>query len=129
MKTEKLDLNKEVIIQVKLTYSFVPADHLPDDYDGTREDVVNYFREDIAQNFDQWVSANEIHEHTQEVSEERERLEDAAPELLSALYGLVGCLDNGSVIIDGFDRRATEEDYRIARAAIAKATGEPVMAA
>jgi hypothetical protein len=57
------------------------------------------------------------------------RLIAAAPEMLSALYGLVGCLDNGSVIIDGFDRRATEEDYRIARAAIAKATGEPVMAA
>jgi hypothetical protein len=85
MKTEKLDLNKEVIIQVKLTYSFVPADHLPDDYGGTREDVVNYFREDIAENFDQWVSANEICEHTQEVSEEQERLEEAAPELLAAL--------------------------------------------
>jgi hypothetical protein len=122
MKTEKLDLNKEVIIQVKLTYSFVPADHLPDDYDGTREDVVNYFREDIAQNFDQWVSANEIHEHTQEVSEERERLEDAAPDLLLALQSLLAVTEEPA--LDELDNRQD-----IARAAIAKATVEPVMAA
>jgi hypothetical protein len=124
MKTEKLDLNKEVIIQVKLTYSFVPADHLPDDYDGTREDIVSYFREDIAQNFDQWVSANEIYEHTQEVSEEQERLEKAAPEMLKALNRLA----------DGFCENVDGEELygdwiAIAEEVIAKATGEPVMAA
>jgi hypothetical protein len=124
MKTKKLDLNKEVIIQVKLTYSFVPADHLPDDYDGTREDVVSYFREDIAQNFDQWVSANEIYEHTQEASEERERLEEAAPELLSALWDTLEELKHAAHIV-----ALNEDVISRAKQAIAKATGEPVMAA
>jgi methionine synthase II (cobalamin-independent) len=118
MKTEKLDLNKEVIIQVKLTYSFVPADHLPDDYDGTREDVVSYFREDIAQNFDQWVSANEIYEHTQEVSEEQERLEEAAPELLAALRDAVEELKHAPHIVN-----LDEDAIGRAKAAIAKAEG------
>ena len=118
METEKLDLNKEVIIQVKLTYSFVPADHLPDDYDGTREDVVSYFREDIAQNFDQWVSANEIYEHTQEVSEEQERLEEAAPELLAALRDAVEELKHAAHIVN-----LDEDAIGRAKAAIAKAEG------
>jgi hypothetical protein len=122
MKTEKLDLNKEVIIQVKLTYSFVPADHLPDDYDGTREDVVSYFREDIAQNFDQWVSANEIYEHTQEASEEQERLEEAAPDMLKSLQFISKRLQQGGAA-------AKSDCLNQCSWAIAKATGEPVMAA
>lgn len=43
---------------------------------------------------------------------------------VEALEVLVACLDNGSVIINPEDRRATEDDYAVARAAIAKAKGE-----
>jgi hypothetical protein len=48
----------------------------------------------------------------------------AAPELLECLQALIACLDNGSLVIDPSDIRATQDEFQNAREAIDKALGK-----
>jgi hypothetical protein len=107
-------------VTIRLTYewAFDPADSLPEDFDEwSREQVVDWFKDDIAENLSEYAQLGRIRQHLTEVTEERR------PKMFEALEALVACLDNGSVIINPEDRRATEDDYAFARAEIAQAKG------
>jgi hypothetical protein len=130
----KTDLNKEVTIQVKLTYNFVPADFLPDDFEGTREDVVEWFRDDVADNFEQFVSKREIYDNTVEISEGQQRIAELAPNLLDALRSLktialrISDLRHNGQDISDEDWSDLYDETLKARGLIDKTTSEPTLA-
>jgi hypothetical protein len=111
MKELKPDQHEPVTLRLKLTYTFEPSECLPDDWEGTREELVEWFRSDMAENFHGWVNRREIYDSIQE--------EGAAPDLLEALERAENALnwfinDEGECDIEALDT---------ARAAIAKAEG------
>jgi hypothetical protein len=58
--------HKPITLKLELSYTFQPEDHLPDDWDGTREDLVEWFRSDIADNLHSWINSRDIYDHLQE---------------------------------------------------------------
>jgi hypothetical protein len=85
MKELKPDQHKPVTLRLKLTYTFEPSECLPDDWEGTREELVEWFRDDMVDNFHGWVNRREIYDSIQEEDEKATILAAAAPDLLNAL--------------------------------------------
>lgn len=49
-----------VCIELRIGWSFTLKDHLPDDFSGTRLEAVQYLKEDIAQNLENYLTQSEI---------------------------------------------------------------------
>jgi len=123
-------------VTIRLTYdwTFDPKDHLPDGFESwSREQVVDWFKDDIAENLSEYPMAvftdigdeeSWIHHHLQEVTHE-----GAKPELMSALEAIKarinGVYDCPALVAFGPLHHDTQWDcLRIAEEAIAKAKGE-----
>jgi hypothetical protein len=65
-KKQKLDRYEPIVLKVEVVYTFMPDDSLPDDFDGTREDAVEYFKWDLAENFNLFANPQEIYHHITE---------------------------------------------------------------
>ena len=52
---------KPITLELGLSYTFDPVDHLPDDWQGTREDAIEWFRSDIAENLRNWINPRDIY--------------------------------------------------------------------
>ena len=114
----KPDQHEPVTLKLELTYSFEPSECLPD-WEGTREELVEWFRSDMAENFHSWVNRREIYDSIQEEDEKATMLAMAAPDLLVALKQCIP-------LIEAHANAALGEGVltlQVARAAIAKAEG------
>jgi hypothetical protein len=71
LKAEELKAgqHKPVTLKLELTYSFEPSECLPDDWEGTRGELVEWLRHDVAENFHHWVRKREIYDSIQEVQD------------------------------------------------------------
>jgi hypothetical protein len=61
INTPQFNFDEPITITLKLSYSFIPKDCLPDDFSGTKEDAIEYFRADVAENIMSWATPNEIY--------------------------------------------------------------------
>ena len=59
-------IQHHITLKLEMTYSFNPSEHLPDDWEGTREELVEWFRSDIAENFHNWVNRRDIYDNIKE---------------------------------------------------------------
>ena len=68
MKTQKqkLDRYEPIVLKVEVVYTFMPDDSLPDDFDGTHDEAVEYLRWDLAENFTAFANPKDIYEHITE---------------------------------------------------------------
>jgi hypothetical protein len=69
MKTQeeqKLDRYEPITLKIEVVYTFMPDDSLPEDFDGTREDAVEWFKSDLAENFNLFANPRDIYEHITE---------------------------------------------------------------
>ena len=115
----KPDQHEPVTLKLELTYTFEPSECLPDDWEGTRDELVEWFSSDMAENFRSWINPREIYDSIQEEDEKATMLADAAPELLVALkqcFPLAQAHVNYALGEGGYT-------LEVARAAIAKAEG------
>ena len=72
----KPDQHEPVTLKLDLTYTFEPSECLPDDWEGTREELVEWFRSDMAENFHSWVNRREIYNSIQEEDKKATTTED-----------------------------------------------------
>jgi hypothetical protein len=59
-----------VTLKLELTYTFEPSECLPDDWEGTREELVEWLRSDIAENLHSWINSRDIYDSIQEKNED-----------------------------------------------------------
>lgn len=112
----KLKQIKPITLEIGLRFTFNPADHLPDDWQGAREEAVEWFRSDMAENLHNWINPRDIYGAI------REAQPDPTPELLSALQECVRVLAEHTQYDD--DDGSAEGNARLlGLAAIAKAEG------
>ena len=57
-----MKLKQPITLELGLSYTFNPVDHLPEDWRGTREDAIEWFRADIAENLHNWVNPRDIYD-------------------------------------------------------------------
>jgi hypothetical protein len=114
---------KPITLELRLSYTFDPVDHLPDDWQGTREEAIERFRSDIAENLHNWLNPRDIYGAI------REAKPDPTPELLSALMRLTEKVSRANAIQHSCGTIQPEdwaELYQLqneSKAAIAKAEG------
>ena len=62
----KAQEHKPITLKLELTYTFNPVDSLPDDWEGTRAELVEWFRCDLAESLGE-INTNEIFNNIEEI--------------------------------------------------------------
>jgi len=68
MKTKKLIKYNPITLKFEMSFTFNPEESLPPDFDGDREEAVEYLKEDLAENFNLFANPREIYHY---ISEEK----------------------------------------------------------
>jgi hypothetical protein len=108
-----------VTIRLSYEWTFEPENCLPDGFESwTREEIVDWFKDDLAENLSEYVLKKNIRQDLQEVTQDNKAPLCATPDLLSALEEMMAVFQDH----EQYDEESAEV-IQSARAAIAKAKG------
>ena len=53
-------IKKPIIVKLEVSWVFT---ELPDDFEGTRQEAIEYFKNDVSQNFSEFFDGDQVESH------------------------------------------------------------------